>query len=809
MATMTAVWVLVRVRLRARWRALLGLALLVGVASGAVMAAAVGARRTDTAYSRLLESTRAEDVEVEVGGFDNSSFIDSLARLPQVADMGLESVALVAPDMPGDPPRFSASSSRLQGVMSVDGRVGWTVNRPLILAGRRPDPARADEVGLSESLARRWRVGPGDTIRLRALSPEQLEHALVGERVVPAGPSLVLTVVAVQELPDDLGVNPGAAEGFVSLTPTFYRTHRDRIAHFAPTPRVRLEHGQADVAAFTAAVRRLSGDSAEVSVIARADLAQLVEQATRTQAVALVLFAALAAVAALVVIGQILTRELFLAATGDDTVRALGASRQQLFATTMLPVAMVSAFGALVGAGIAVLASPLMPVGLARRAEPSPGLAVHFAGIGVGIVLTVLLLGAWAAVPAWRLARMRPQEPGSTGRVRATSTVADTAARAGLPASSVVGLRMAFEQGRGPTAVPVRTTLVGVTAGIVALVAALTFGASLDRLLGTPRLYGWNFNAVAGDWTLEEPASRRPTWLAANSHVSAFSAAWFSRVLIDGTEVYAAGIDTANGRVFPTIVEGHEPDGPNDIVLGTRTLRQLGRRLGQTVEVAAGRSVTMRIVGRSALLTGEEEKAGTGAVLTLEGLQRLDPARGSGYGVFYIRYAPGADAPAALRSLQQPSAGPEQDVLLPRAPTDVENLGRVGGLPGVLAGLLALLAASALAHLLLTSIRRRGHDLAILKTLGFVRRQVSAVVAWQATTVAMVAVVIGVPLGVALGRSTWSLLIDRIGLSAEPVTPGPTLLAGVLGAMLVANLVAVWPGRVAARTRPVVALRSE
>jgi ABC-type lipoprotein release transport system permease subunit len=127
----------------------------------------------------------------------------------------------------------------------------------------------------------------------------------------------------------------------------------------------------------------------------------------------------------------------------------------------------------------------------------------------------------------------------------------------------------------------------------------------------------------------------------------------------------------------------------------------------------------------------------------------------------------------------------------------------------VLAGLLALLAASALAHLLLTSIRRRGHDLAILKTLGFVRRQVSATVAWQATTVAMVAVVIGVPLGVAVGRWTWSLLIDRIGLSAEPVAPGPTLLAGVLGAMLVANLVAVWPGRVAARARPVVALRSE
>ena len=806
---MTAVRLLVRVRLRLRWRALLGLALLVGVAAGAVMAAAIGARRTDTAYARLLEATRAEDVEVEIGGFDDPSFVGNVGRLPQVADLGLESVALVAPDMPGDPPDSSWGMNPFIGVMSVDGRVGQTVNRPLVVAGRRPDPARPDEVGLNESLARRWRVGPGDTIRLRALDPEQLSHTLTGERVVPAGPSLVLTVAAVQRLPDDLGLDPGKVEGFVSMTPAFYRAWRDRIAHFAPAPRVRLRRGPADVAAFTAAVRRLSGNSSEVSVIARTDQAQLVEQATRAQAVALALFAALAGVAALVVIGQVLTRELFLTASGDDTVRALGGSRLQLLAATMLPVTLVSALGALIGAGIAVAASPLTPMGLARRAEPTAGLSLHLAGVGVGMLLTVLLLTGWAAPPAWRLARARPLKPRGAGRVGVTSTLADGAARSGLPASSVAGLRMALEQGHGPTAVPVRTTLVGVSAGIVALAAALTFGASLDRLLSTPRLYGWNFDAAAGDWRLEEPASRRPAWLADNPRVGAFSAVYFSRVLVEGTEVYAAGIDTANGRVFPTIVEGREPNDRGEIVLGANTLRQLGRRLGQTVEVKAGRSVAMRIVGRSALPTGDEMRAGTGAVLTLEGLQRLQPDRGSGYGMFYIRYAPGAAPAAALRSLQRPSAGPEQDVQLPRPPIDVDNLGRVGSLPGVLAGLLALLAASALAHLLQTSIRRRRHDFAILKTLGFVRRQVSATVAWQATTVAAVALVIGVPLGVALGRWTWSLLIDRIGVLAEPVTPGPALLVGVVGTVLVANLVAAWPGRMAAGIRPAVALRSE
>ena len=106
-------------------------------------------------------------------GEQHPDFIDGLRRLPQVADLGMASVALMAPDMGSQPPRYSALD-RFGVIMSTDGRAGWTVNRPLILTGRQPDPGRPDELGLSESLARRWRVRPGDTVRLRALAPEQL-----------------------------------------------------------------------------------------------------------------------------------------------------------------------------------------------------------------------------------------------------------------------------------------------------------------------------------------------------------------------------------------------------------------------------------------------------------------------------------------------------------------------------------------------------------------------------------------------------------------------------------------------------------
>jgi ABC-type lipoprotein release transport system permease subunit len=82
-------------------------------------------------------------------------------------------------------------------------------------------------------------------------------------------------------------------------------------------------------------------------------------------------------------------------------------------------------------------------------------------------------------------------------------------------------------------------------------------------------------------------------------------------------------------------------------------------------------------------------------------------------------------------------------------------------------------------HTLITSVQRRRHDLAVFKTLGFMRGQVAATIAWQATTFAVVAHCLGLPLGVAVGT------------------------------VLAANLVAAAPARMASHLRPAAALRSE
>jgi hypothetical protein len=82
-------------------------------------------------------------------------------------------------------------------------------------------------------------------------------------------------------------------------------------------------------------------------------------------------------------------------------------------------------------------------------------------------------------------------------------------------------------------------------------------------------------------------------------------------------------------------------------------------------------------------------------------------------------------------------------------------------------------------------------------------------VAWQATTVVVVSLVIAVPLGVALGRWTWTLFADDLGVIARPQVPWLTLTAVVGAALILANAIALVPGQIAARTRPATDLRSE
>jgi predicted lysophospholipase L1 biosynthesis ABC-type transport system permease subunit len=175
--------------------------------------------------------------------------------------------------------------------------------------------------------------------------------------------------------------------------------------------------------------------------------------------------------------------------------------------------------------------------------------------------------------------------------------------------------------------------------------------------------------------------------------------------------------------------------------------------------------------------------------------------------------APGVVAKTAIadlrRSLRAKVRESGFDITRPERPTDLVNFGRVQNFPLILAGILGALAAAVLAHALISVIRRRRRDLAILKTLGFLRSQVRRTVAWQATTLVGIALALGLPIGIALGRVLWTTFANALGVVPAARVPMPIVLLAIPAGLLLANVIAARPARNAARTSPAVALRTE
>jgi hypothetical protein len=331
----------------------------------------------------------------------------------------------------------------------------------------------------------------------------------------------------------------------------------------------------------------------------------------------------------------------------------------------------------------------------------------------------------------------------------------------------------------------------------VAVIAiALTFTASMDHLLSTPRLYGQNWDYRTN---YDVPRAAR---VRADPSISDAAVGSEEDLRLGGRSVHVMAMDDIKGRIGPVVVGGRAPQRADEILLSSGTLSALGVHIGATIEARARRSVHLRIVGRGVLPESVSDQPRPAAAMTFQGYKRLNPS--AQVTDFEARIAPGADRQATLTRLERRFAHPA-----PGPPQTVADFGGVRKLPVVVSALLAAIAAAMLAHTLITATRRRRRHLAVLKTLGFDRRQLLATVAWQATTFAAIGLVIGIPLGIAAGRWAWYLFAEQIEVVPEPVTPLPLVLLVVPAAVLLANLVAALPAWSAAETRAAAVLRAE
>jgi len=269
---------------------------------------------------------------------------------------------------------------------------------------------------------------------------------------------------------------------------------------------------------------------------------------------------------------------------------------------------------------------------------------------------------------------------------------------------------------------------------------------------------------------------------------------------------------------------GRAPAGPHEIALGPRTLRTLGLHLGQLVKVDAnGKTHPMRIVGSAIFASfgvggGSATDLGTGAAVAASVLSQRNPqscASGATcYNFFLLRYRPGTDLQAAAAQVSRATirAGCPPGlclVITDQRPGDIHNYTGVRDTPLALGAVLALLAVGTLAHVLITGVRRRRRDLAMLKTLGLLRSQLLRVVSWQAAALAAAALLIGLPLGLLAGRWTWLLFAGSAGVGSQADVPVPLVLLVIPVTLIVAVLLAAVPGWTAARIRPALILHSE
>jgi hypothetical protein len=627
--------------LRSRWRGWALLALLVAVGGGAVLAAAAGARRTDSAYPRFLSASKASDVLVSPDNSGVSGYDRALARLP-----GAVAVAPVI----GLNIEPAGTSAGAVAVVPADGRFLQQVDIPKVVAGRLPRAGWPGEIAIDQNGAAALHLRVGSVLPMVALpnpppgAPKggaagirKLNERVVGIVVTRSSVDPVTDldkvplIIATQALWHRLGGTYLAFGGaYVRLRPGTTAGEFERRAQ--------------------ALARRFPGTGGGVFVADESAQAATVQQAIRPEAISLALFALVLAVTTLLIVCQAAIRQIAAAAADAPTLAALGMTRAQLAAAGLIGVLAAAAAGAVTAAGVAVAASPMMPIGTARLAEPDPGVSVDWTVLAGGAAVIAALLVAGTAWPAWRFASARAVGPGEEGARPGTgSRLGGWLAGAGAPVTAGLGARFALDRGGGRSTVPVRGALAGTALSVLVVTAAFTFGASLLQLVHAPSRYGQAWDAAIDlQFSILTPAQARQV-VTRDPDISGWSFGDHGIVEIDGTVVPAIGVTPGRGPLLsPTLLAGRPPGTGREIVLGAATLRQFGLHVGQTVTVTVpGHRLRDRIVGEAVFPNFGQGSftptdLGVGAETTAAVMRpQAGPGGGAGYEFMLLRLRPG------------------------------------------------------------------------------------------------------------------------------------------------------------------------
>ena len=366
-----------------------------------------------------------------------------------------------------------------------------------------------------------------------------------------------------------------------------------------------------------------------------------------------------------------------------------------------------------------------------------------------------------------------------------------------------LGVSLAVNPGGDRSRLAGATAVIGLSLAISGALAVVVIDRSATDLLATPFAFGadWDLEILE---TPEDPDAVMQATLAEPVDAVSF------QMIVTGTDFTVTGptgtglvqplaFDQVVGTTGPVVNEGRPAGAAEDAVLGDAFAEQIGANVGDDIMVEPG-GQTYRVSGIGRLSDGDETD--DFMVVTMDGLGRL------------VREGSSIDLAGAFVRVGEADAASKQRLVdlgwqPVTPPSKVSNLAEIGSVPRLLAIALAALGLAGALHALLVAVSRRRRDIAIARALGFTPRQARTAVCWQGAATTGAAIVVGIPLGILIGRVVWKRVTTGVGAVDLVSVPWLAFAAIPVIALAAVTSAAAIIGRKAARMQPAVVLRSE
>jgi putative ABC transport system permease protein len=484
-------------------------------------------------------------------------------------------------------------------------------------------------------------------------------------------------------------------------------------------------------------------------------------------------------------------------------LKAIGFTPGQVTAIFLLEHLALGLVGGLLGVAGGIALAPLLLERSAAALHTTPAPAVDGLVIALSLGIVLALVALFTLLPAWKGGRISTVAAigGGLGRpADRPSHLARLAAHLHFPPAVVVGIKDAFAR-------PLRSwvAVAALTLTVVCVVGAFGGTAMTQKLLTDPT--GTHNQAAMTVDRGDLSAAESRQILATHPQVQAVMPELQTAAALPGSsaEFDIRAVSGDIGRFRPPIYQGRMFSAPGEAVVGQGLLDLLGVKIGDSLTVTVNdKPLTVKIVGRILELDNDGRVISVSFDTLRQALPSAQPDQ------YVLALAPKTDKPALKAALVHESNDQFQVTIISTAKFR-EDVRQVQALVLGLNAILLLVGLANLLSITLLGVRERFHDLGVLKAIGCTPRQIIGSVLAGVGTLALIALLIGIPLGLVFNRLMTAYIGQATGFGREIGANPPlwSIIALVPGMLLFAALAAAIPGGVASRLRVTEVLRYE